>query len=459
MKIRHLARRPEFSRRRFLRGAGGATLALPALSLFQDQAFAQGTGVPKRLVIMFTPNGTLSEEWVSGGGESNFVLGSILEPLADIRDRLLILRKLDSDVAYTGPGDGHQTGMGCMLTGRRLLAGTQAGGNNTSAPAGLASGISIDQYIAQKITGNTNAFDSLPLGIRTPDKLNSWSRMSFSGPGQAVTPYRKPLDVYNRIVELAGGNAARMAQSASGKRLEAKRRSTYSQVQSDLRRLQEYLAADDRVKLEQHLDHVARLEADLDRVPRTCNLPESLRLQARNVRTDVPLISDAQRALAVHALACDLTRVVTLQFSGSVGTLKYTWLGLNRNHHELSHEVDSREDSHRSIAKIDRWHAEQFGKLIRDLESREAEDGKSLLDHTVVLWVNELARGSIHSRRDLSWLMAGNIDGYFKMGRSVDLKGRSNNDLFVTLLHGFGIDDETFGDPEFNEGPLSELLA
>lgn len=456
MKTPHPVRRPGYSRRRFLCGAGGATLALPALSLFQEQAFAQRAQVPKRLMIVFTPNGTLREEWVTGGGTRNFRLGPILEPLEDVRNRLLVLRGLDSDVAYTGPGDGHQTGMGCMLTGRSLLEGSTQGGNSNKRPAGLASGISIDQHIASKI-GRSSAFRSLSLGVQTPRHVDVWTRMSYSGSNRAISPENDPGRAYMRIANLA---AEREMDGVEAERRSIKRGLAYSAVRDELRRFRNFVAPDDRAKLDQHLDHVAELEARVSQTQGpTCDIPAALRRQVQSTTNDIPKIGEAQMQLAVHALACDLTRVVTLQWSGSVGTIKYPWLGLELNHHTYSHEVDSKDESRRAIRAIDRWHAEQFGTLVRSLMSREAEDGTSLLEHTLVLWVNELGRGSNHSRRDQSWLMAGNLGGYFDTGRSVELQGRSNNDLFVTMMRGFGLEDATFGDPAFNGGPLDQLTA
>ncbi|MEO1173832.1 MAG: DUF1552 domain-containing protein, partial [Myxococcota bacterium] len=184
--------RSELSRRRFLRGLGGATVALPALSMFQQSAWAQSSSIPKRLIIMFSPNGTLREEWVGNANENNFTLGPILQPLADFRNDLLILRGLDSDVAHSdGPGDGHQTGMGCMLTGVKLLPGSVKGGCGSCPPAGLAGGISIDQHIAGAV-GRDSTFSSLELGVQTPNQVNAWTRMSYSASDVALSPENDP---------------------------------------------------------------------------------------------------------------------------------------------------------------------------------------------------------------------------------------------------------------------------
>lgn len=415
-----------------------------------------GTGVPKRLIVMFSPNGTLREEWVKDVEGNSFKLGPILEPLADVRERLLILRGLDSDVAHSGgPGDGHQTGMGCMLTGRQLLSGTSKGGCGSCPPAGLASGISFDQHLANAI-GESSAFKYLALGVKTSTRVDAWTRMSYSGRDQAISPENDPRRVYDRIFSRA---EELNMDGAAARRLLAKRGSAYGAVKEELTAFRDYVPSDDQRKLDQHLSFVEELESRVDNVAPSCDIPSAVGDKAEAADDSFRDIGSAHMDLAVHALACDLTRVVTLQWSQSVGGQVHSWLGVNRGHHGLSHEVDSNQDSYRDIRKIDTWYAEQFGYLVRKLESQTAEDGKPLIDHTVVLWVNELARGSSHSRRNQSWLMAGNLDGYLRTGRHVDLGGRSNNDLFVTLLQGFGLSDTTFGASAFNEGPLGMLTA
>ena len=56
-------------------------------------------------------------------------------------------------------------------------------------------------------------------------------------------------------------------------------------------------------------------------------------------------------------------------------------------------------------------------------------------------------------------LMAGSAGGYFKTGRFLTYQNRSHQDLLVSLLHAFGVEDEKFGDERFCTGPLSELIV
>jgi hypothetical protein len=90
---------------------------------------------------------------------------------------------------------------------------------------------------------------------------------------------------------------------------------------------------------------------------------------------------------------------------------------------------------------------------------REIPEGDgSMLDHTVVLWVSELATGN-HSHQRMPFVTAGNPAGHFRTGRYLDFDGRTNNDLHVSLQNAFGIESQTFGDPEFCTGPLAGLTV
>src|SRR5690349_2111546 len=81
------------SRRKALLGLG-ATATLPFL--LPEAARAQA-GPRKRLVVWFTPNGTIESEFRPKGGETDFTLGKILEPLAPHRERLLLLGPSEPD--------------------------------------------------------------------------------------------------------------------------------------------------------------------------------------------------------------------------------------------------------------------------------------------------------------------------------------------------------------------------
>src|SRR5688572_26351108 len=164
-------KRTTLSRRSFLRGAGGVAISLPFLNIMgcgKSRAPAQTRSAlgpfPKRLVIFFSANGTIPDNWRPAGGETDFTLSTILAPLAPHRDKLLILDGIDMESSNYGPGDGHQKGLGHMLTGTELLEGTEFTGGGGEL-VGWGGGISVDQRVADVI-GGSNRFRSLEYGVQ-----------------------------------------------------------------------------------------------------------------------------------------------------------------------------------------------------------------------------------------------------------------------------------------------------
>src|SRR3954467_6418860 len=117
------------SRRAILRGAAGAAIALPWLEAMSPRRARAATTV-KRFIVMFSPNGTLPTQWTPTGSETSFTLSPILMPLGPHQGDLVIIEGL---LQEGGGGDGHQNGIGGMLTGRPLHPAPVAGGGVAAA--------------------------------------------------------------------------------------------------------------------------------------------------------------------------------------------------------------------------------------------------------------------------------------------------------------------------------------
>ena len=132
-----------FNRRQFLRDLGLSASALPFVSGLSSLTGAVTPARKQRLIIMFSPNGTLPKEFWPEQEGADFSFKSILKPLEAFKDRMLILHGIANKVR--GDGDSHMRGMSCLLTCDELLKGNIMGGGGN--PAGWASSISIDQEI------------------------------------------------------------------------------------------------------------------------------------------------------------------------------------------------------------------------------------------------------------------------------------------------------------------------
>lgn len=434
------------SRRNLLRRLGVGSAVLPFLGNLPSLAAA--TAVPKqRLVVVFSPDGMVKKNFwpAESGAFGNRDLPPILAAFTPFKDRLLTLKGINNKV--TGDGDGHMRGMGCLLTGIELLPGNVQGGSDT--PAGWASGISIDQEIKhhlQASPGLATRFGSLEFGVLVPNKADTWTRMVYAGPNKPVAPIDDP---YQMFAKLYGETRDRESL-----------RSVLDEVREDLARVTAALPTEDRRILEEHAALVRGLERDLADQRSTVAHPVPALEQGVIEQNDqMPRISRMQIELLVSALSADFTRVATLQYTNSVGQPHMTWLGVDEGQHELSHEPNSNEAAQEKLTKINTWYAGEIAHLAQRLaETPEPGGDGSLLDHTTIVWTNELGEGNSHSRDDIPWVLVGGGLG-FTTGRALEFPSVPHNRFLITLAHAMGHTSLIrFGNPDHcGEGPLTGL--
>ncbi|MCC7535360.1 MAG: DUF1552 domain-containing protein [Deltaproteobacteria bacterium] len=440
------------SRRAFVGGALAAgAVSIPLLRSIGTRA--QDTTFPKRLVVFFSANGTAHENWVPNGGETDFELSRILAPLEAFKSKLLILDGVDMASSDHGPGDGHQRGMGHMLTGTELLEGDEFEGGNGEL-VGWGGGISVDQFVANAVGGDTR-FRSLELGV-DPGGANIWTRMCYRDSNQPVPPEGDPRAVFDRVFS----DLSTEDRDAAERRRQ-QRRSVLDFVRADLGRMSSRLPREDRPKLDAHLTAIRDLETRLQAplgVGAACTLPTPPGGELDpGANDDYPAVGRAQMDLLVMSLACDLTRVASLQWSKSVSNTTFSWLDIPEGHHDLSHEGDSNGDAIEKITRINVWYSEQLAYLLGRMQEIPEGEG-TLLDNSLVLWCNELGRGNSHSRNRIPWVLAGGAGGYFRMGRFLEYDSAPHNDLLVSVCNAMGVETDSFGNPAYCNGPLPRLV-
>jgi hypothetical protein len=352
-----------------------------------------------------------------------------------------------------------------FLTGRSLNAGNFVGGDGTLA--GWASGISVDQEIAAAI-GKDTKHKSLHFGVQSTAYGGTEVRtvMSYSGSDQPIANETSPYSMYNLVFSGLGQDPAGAAA------LRARRQSVLDAVGKQYEGLTPKLGAEDRVKLEQHLAAVRDVEQRLDSpsgtVGGSCQVPDVGAPIDLNDPMSYPVIGKLHMDLLVMALACDLTRVATLQWSASTNNKPYPFLSYDSgagpqaildDEHVMGHQPDSDVHAWNKLRIIRRWYMDQLAYLLGKLKEIPEGDG-SMLDNTVVLVASEITRGNTHSHMDAPFLLAGSGGGYFKTGRSLNYSGDvPHNNLLVSIMNAMGIPATTFGDPEFCKGPLVELAG
>jgi hypothetical protein len=463
------------SRRTLLRTAGGATLALPLFeSLVAPEARAQNAMYPKRLCILFTPNGSVPANYFGSGNTSTFTPGSIFDPLMTHKDDILILDRLDMQAAQTSQGDAHGVGMGCMLTGKNLQTGEMFGAGMGGPGSGWADNISIDQVVAQTV-GMSTKLRSLELAGKR-FQGNVWSRMSYTGPAVPVNPLDNPQVAFDTVFKDVG-----MSGSPEMDRRIARRRSVLDNAVGELATLRGRLGVEDRVKLDTHTAALEDIESRLNTMSSTtCTVPtrptvmasppvmaNSTGMEVINAADDVdfPKAIAADLDIIAGAFACDVTRVASLIFCPSRSDVVMSWVNYNgaafrESHHEVSHYTTPTEkERDAKLTRMNQWYAEQISSFVTKLKSVPEGDG-TLFDNTLIVWVNELGEGPPHSHTRIPFSIIGACQGHFRTGRYVSFPaGTYHNDLLVSIAQAMGVEITTFGDTRFSKGPLTGLTA
>jgi hypothetical protein len=447
--------RTKLSRRRLLRGMSALTVALTSPIWRGATAFGQDASArKKRFIGVFSANGTIPSEFFPSAtaNDQPLTLGKILTPLAAYQSKLSVLKgvhmnstvqnELGKDAAAADkPGGPHMKGPGAMLTGGSLLAGSFTG---AGGPAGWADRISVDQQLAQRLGGETR-FASLELGVRIEGQ-EPLRVISYRGANQPNPPVDDPWKVFDRVF-------ADLALSvADRERMHAEEQSVLDFLKGDLATLRTKVSSEDRTRLDAHLDGVRSLEQRLRSAATTCSTPTlPARLDPRKME-NYPAIGKLQMDLMVLAHACDLTRVSTLMWANADSWQYYPWIGVNEEHHALSHAGDDDAVSREKLVEINAWHSEQLKYLLDELVAA------NLLDDTMVLWGNELGVGNSHTYKDIPWLVAGGSG--IRLGRFLNYKDQPHNNLLLSICHAFGLTDlKTFGIPGLCTGPLPNFAA
>jgi len=269
-------------------------------------------------------------------------------------------------------------------------------------------------------------------------------------------------------------------------RARAQKRSVLDFALRDLARLRTLAPASSREQLDAHEAAIRALEQELEADPRdpaVCGIdmpPETINVSSHQdsgagvypgdhiamERDDITHDRIAQLHFAVirAAFRCDLTRVVTFQFSPGTNHVSFGDLwppdpSLFKIHHTTSHDPDS-PDTLEFLTRVEEWYAARVSNLLTDLSTTEELTGGTLLDNTLVPYVTEVG-ARYHNWDNMPFLLFG--------GQNTGLIGnqvwrsnggrRSTNDLWMACASAFGLPDFVLGDSDQHTTALSGLFA
>jgi hypothetical protein len=411
------------NRRAWLRGAGGALMALPYLDAMAS--FTDRHPLPMRMVCVGLNFGLVPRLFFPTETGSSYQLSERLAPLEKLRSEFTVFSGLDHGLNAQG---GHG-GVHAYLSG--VLSK-----NSRGMPE---SNISVDQKAAQ-IVGAETRFPSLQLSSgRDPNNLISWSASGVSLP-----PIFNVGTIYNLLFQKVD---PRLRNSTQGKY--AARASILDLVKIDADYLQSRVGARDRRKLDHYFQSVRAVEKRLTQATQWLEIPKPVvdytlpaAANQLNFVDRVPLYYD----LMALALQTDSTRVITLALA-DIGA-NYGGFNISRGYHQLTHHGKVSEYI-KELSVIEQFHTQQFARFLEQLRSVREPDGKPLLDKCMVLFGSGMGNASSHSNKNLPLILAGG--GFHHGDHKSYFKDEANSEatlagkLFVSMLNQFGVAVDRFG--------------
>lgn len=475
-----ILRKPRLTRRHFLLGTGGFTLAVPFLSSVLPRGTRADASVQKRFVALATDHGG--------------VFPTNLYPVRPM--------EWETRQAHPAAGDrpAHEIGAGplvvdrsggeayisrCLRAPETLLTPALAGklsflaGLSLTTYVGHNRGVALGNYGANdqgkslhhrniatidQLIAKSPGFALSPTSVRSVNfslghgggsgVRHAASADTVGGVTSAVQADRDPRDTWQRLFGgQTGGEGGERPQLVVDRVYEHYRGLTTGAFGDASR-----LSRQDRQRLEAHMERLLDLERRLY-VPVDCGaVPQPGRVDGRDRMRDAV-------DLAVTALSCGATHVAVLTADARHWSDDPGWTNW---HEQVAHNGGgARDDEH--DPEFQRINYEAQGAFFRDvflrlaagLDAVEEDAGDTLLDRSLVMWGME--SGDVtHSNVCMPVVTAGGAAGTFATGRFIDFRNLDNlffvedrapetfpgllyNRYLATVLRGFGVQPGEWG--------------
>src|SRR6185436_19293906 len=343
---------------------------------------------------------------------TGFDLKPPLQPLAPIQDDVIVVSNLKIPVGGPGGrlGGFHKSSISPLLSGV-----------TPTSTAPNCNGPTSDQIVAAhaSFAGKTKVpFMSLRVQADSYRGGGNVGVISWKSASQKNDPTVSPSLAFQNVfagftppMSMTGGGP--VAPDPALDRQRREEASVLDVVSASATRLKARLGRPDQVRLERHFDEIRALELRLGTIPDPkpmppgaasgCALPgkpgaDPPVMMDTAEEAEVGYADEEQRAQALtgvlaKAMACDLTRVATLQYTCAQCFMNVEALvGVKMDLHELAHLstiVGGKDVAQQKVMEMYGWHMKHFSALAQQLKSTLGSDGRPLLDNTVMVFVNE----------------------------------------------------------------------
>ncbi|MCB9708374.1 MAG: DUF1552 domain-containing protein [Myxococcales bacterium] len=429
-------------RRQFLKGlavsGASVSIGLPLLRFALNdhgEALADGSPIPTRFGVWFWGTGMRPSRWVpetAGAGDA-WTLSSELAPLEGLKDYLSVVTNTWVTVDFDSMVDNrHAVGAAGVLTGDNLFPLKPGTMEHTVRQR------SIDQLAADKLSSNV-ARRSMEIAVypEAPSAFGGtlWDHISHNGPS-APNPAEPDLRAF----------FYRMFTNAQESYVNDARQSVLDVVQDQANELQNVLGAEDRIRLDQHLEGIRTVEKALASTS-YCSLPpapNNLQIVNGNREAIVERNAVASQLVAL-ALSCRVSNVFNVMFSKPASNMVLNTLDNGSNSiHAMAHSAESaRYDLmvHQSVIFV----MEQLAVFLNTLKNTPDGSG-NLLDNSVVYSSSDLSDGHNHKIEEMPMLISGKGGGRLRGNVHHRFAERTNaSGVGLTALRAAGVDADAFG--------------
>ena len=377
------------------------------------------------------------DHWGSVGSGAEMKLSKTLSPLEPIKHKINVIHGLFQKRA-TGQGI-HPAQTGAMLSGAAIQKG-----------AIIRAGITVDQVIANHV-GQETAQSSIVLACEQPMtgyhetnfSMAYSSHISWQSPDSPVPNEVYPSLAFDNLFENRGS---------------LRNMSILDRVKEDAASLGREISSNDKAKLDEYLASVREVEKRVESMRKNKGTADELaKHRNKPVFTMDRPANGLPEDLREHArLMCDIiamafqtdkTRVASLLLCRDLSALYYPFLEVKDGHHSASHA-----NNNDGYERISRFHLSQLAYLATKLDSMPEGEG-TVLDNSLLMWVNNMWIGRKHDNTRLPLVLAGGLGGTLQTGRTLDyLEAGDDNrklcSLFLSIMDRMDIKLDRFGDAE-----------
>jgi hypothetical protein len=424
------------SRRTFVRGTLGASVALPFLDAMIP-ALSAAPKSPFRFGAVYFPCGVYPETWHPEAEGSNFEFKPVMQPLEPFRNQLVTVSKMKAPwgaSVHLGASAAFLNGVG--------PAGTR--GETGDAFGKIQSKKTIDQYIADKVAGDTPlrsievGTEDMGTAVGACDGFSCtfFNTLSWRDDFSPLPVGINPRVTFERMFGETDSKERRFA------RLKEKQ-SLLDSVTEETAKLKRSLGGPDQAILDEYLTNIREVEQQLDR------METRLATITGNPEAPVGLPEAFDDHMTVTynlmhlAYQGDISRVFTFLTGHEATDRAYGHIGIPEQHHTISHHGQDPEKLAK-YAKIATYQITKFAEFCEKLKSTKEGDG-NLLDNAMLYWGSGMSNGNVHDRNSPPAVIVGGAQGRMKGNRHIVAKDITTANLLLAMVHIGGVELDSIG--------------